>query len=87
MASKMSENENYKCMRLELIEHEKRNAPLITEVLRDLDWQQHIVHGGRKCWITCRDEKGNRYTLYPQYDVEENVLLPNHFTIYRHRDE
>jgi hypothetical protein len=78
------DNTKYETAFKQIIEMEKKYAPLLVNVLEDLNWHEHIVENGRKPWITCRDRKGNRYTLFPQYDNQ--TLLPDNFTIYRHRD-
>lgn len=68
-----------------IVDLERRRSPLLTTILKTLDWHKHIIEDGGKPWITCRDREGNRYTLYPVYD-DEGALLPDHFTLYRHED-
>ena len=61
----------------------KRHDPLITDVLRTLDWKEHIERLCKKHWVDCRDDNGNHYTLYPVYDTNGN-LETNKFQIVKY---
>lgn len=58
------------------------NDPLISAVLTTLDWSLHIKHQCKKPFINCRDEYGNLYTIYPEFD-EHRHAIPNTCYVYK----
>ena len=59
----------------------RTHDPLITDVIRSLDWHEHIYHKGNKPWIDCRDDRGVLYTVYPE--MEDDNYIRDVFVVHR----
>lgn len=46
----------------------QEQLPVITDVLKEIDWHKHITEEKKRPFVDCQDEEGRKYTVMPFYD-------------------